>query len=252
MRLHPGLSALLETGVMFLPAIPAYLWIWPAISGASEEAFQVIVYLYCLVGAQWIARRRWSLDELGFNRRGLQLTLGCGLALLLARLMLIYAVDFGLPAPRITPLELAWDIFYFIALVGLVEELVFRGLIYRALADWLGAGWAIWGSAIGFILWHIFGQGPLVGLAGLIVGLIFALIRWRTGSLLWLIFLHGLWDLQTILLLGDANSQLAGRGITIPPPVTSPVLLYLGTALFFGVPLYLWLGYPRVTKINSY
>jgi hypothetical protein len=28
-RMHPNLAALLEVGVMFLPAIPAYLWIWP-------------------------------------------------------------------------------------------------------------------------------------------------------------------------------------------------------------------------------
>jgi len=28
-RLPPGFPALLEVGVMCMPAIPAYLWVWP-------------------------------------------------------------------------------------------------------------------------------------------------------------------------------------------------------------------------------
>ena len=66
---------LLEFGVLFLPSIPAYLWIWPNVSGAREQAFQIGVYLYFLAGALWIGLRRWNLSQLGLNWKGLGLSL---------------------------------------------------------------------------------------------------------------------------------------------------------------------------------
>ncbi len=35
--LQPGLSAMLEVGIMFLPAIPAYVWMWPNVK--NTDAF---------------------------------------------------------------------------------------------------------------------------------------------------------------------------------------------------------------------
>ena len=62
-------------------------------------------------------------------------------------------------------------------------------------------GKAIWGSSFGFLLWHVFGQGPLAGMATFVIGLLFALIRWRAGGILGLIIFHGLWDLETVWLV---------------------------------------------------
>jgi hypothetical protein len=39
-------SALFEIGLMFLPAIPAYLWVWPNLEGAQLDIFQIIVPIY--------------------------------------------------------------------------------------------------------------------------------------------------------------------------------------------------------------
>jgi membrane protease YdiL (CAAX protease family) len=120
--------------------------------------------------------------------------------------------------------------------------LLFRGLLYRILEDWRGLRLAIWGSSIGFILWHIFGQGPLMGLAGLLIGLLFALIRWRTGGILGLIVVHALWDLETTLLVSDSNAAIFDSLGNIS--FSHPLLVWLGTALLVMAPVYLWKFHP--------
>jgi hypothetical protein len=47
------------------------------------------------------------------------------------------------------------DVLFYLLLVGVTEELVFRGLMYRALEEWRGTRWAIWGTTIAFGLWHV-------------------------------------------------------------------------------------------------
>jgi len=48
---------------MFLPAIPAYLWLWPRLEGAAELALQVFTYIYVLAGTLYIGLRRWNLSQ---------------------------------------------------------------------------------------------------------------------------------------------------------------------------------------------
>jgi len=105
-RLHPGFSALLEVGLMFLPAIPAYLWLWPRLEGAAETVVQSLTYLYVLAGTLVIGLRRWSLGQLGLNRNGLWLSALCGLAVLSGRLLIILAVDWQAEPPPISLLRL--------------------------------------------------------------------------------------------------------------------------------------------------
>ncbi len=226
---------------MFLPAIPAYLWIWPNLSGAALEIFQSLVYLYVLAGTLVIGLRRWNLDQLGINKNGLGLSLACGLLILIGRLLIILSIDWRLSPPAISLLRLSGTLLYLFAQVGLVEELLYRGLVYRALEDWLGVRWAIWGSSIGFALWHIFGQGPLIGLATLLIGLLFALLRWRTGGIVGLIFIHALWDLETFLLVASSNQEILDA---IPPAIPHPAVTLLGFAMLLLAPIYLWLIHP--------
>lgn len=208
--------------------------------GTQNWIVQSIVYIYVLAGSLLIGLRRWSLGELGVNISGFWLVIVFGLALLLGRWLVVAAVDFHLPPRTIGLPEAALNILYYIGMVGLVEEFLFRGLIYRALLIWRSASWALWGSSFGFLLWHIFGQGPVIGFTTLLIGLIFGLLRQRAGSITWLILLHGLWDLETIFLLGTASSADILGSL---PEVTSPVLLVLGYALMIAVPLILWLGF---------
>jgi membrane protease YdiL (CAAX protease family) len=127
----------------------------------------------------------------------------------------------------------------------LVEELLFRGLVYRLLEDWRGVRWAVWGSSIGFGLWHIFGQGPLAGLATALIGLLFALMRLRGGGIIGLIILHALWDLETVGLVSDSSTAILNpTAISIP----YPALMWMGTVLLLLVPVYLGWIHPRFER----
>jgi membrane protease YdiL (CAAX protease family) len=242
-RLHPSLAALIEVGVMFLPAIPAYLWLWPNVEGASFYLAQSLAYLYVLAGTLYIGLRRWDLNQLGINRQGLRLSLICGLLIVAGRTLVILTVDWDLSPPPFNLIRMMGEVLFYFALVGLVEELLYRGLVYRALDEWLGARWAIWGSSLGFMLWHIFGHGPLVGAASLLYGLVFALIRWRAGGIVGLILVHGLMDSAAVQMLPSTDVLGLGR-----PEIPHPFLMLLGLALILGVPLYLWLLHPRFQK----
>ena len=245
-KISPNLSALMEIGVMFLPAIPAYLWVWPNVQGTLQDIFQVFVYVYILAGTLFIGLRRWNWGQLGINRQGIWLSLVCGLVILTARLMIILSINWNShPAPA-NWLSLVGNVLFYIGLVGLVEELLFRGLIYRLLEDWGGVRWAIWGSSFGFLLWHIFGQGPLVGLVTMLIGLLFALIRWRAGGILGLILLHGLWDLESILLVADSNAEILSPGNY---SLSNQTVTGLGTVLLILVPVYLWKLHPLIERI---
>jgi membrane protease YdiL (CAAX protease family) len=245
-NLPPGAAALLEIGLLFLPAIPAYLWMWPNVSGTGEWIAQIATYIYVLGGTLIIGLRRWRPGELGINQSGIGLSLACGAVLLAGRLLIIQAVDFGLDRPVYSPASLIGQVLYYFGLVGLVEELLFRGLIYLALKEWLGLRWAVWGSSIGFIFWHIFGQGPLVGAAGFLVGLIFALMRWRAGGILGLILVHGLYDLETVLLVSNSSQEILDLNRLA---IGNLFQAYLGFAVMLCVPLYLWKLHPRVEHL---
>jgi membrane protease YdiL (CAAX protease family) len=244
-KLPPGLSALLEVGVMFLPAIPAYLWLWPNVAGASAWIANSLSDLYAIAGSLVIGLRRWSLAELGVNRKGLWLGLACGLAIVGGRTLVILSVDWNLPAPQFGPLRLVGEFFFDFALVGVGQELLFRGLIYRAFEDWRGARWAIWGSSICFGLWHL-GGGPLIIIATAGYGLVFALLRWRSGSIVGAILVHGLMDFAGTLLLPDVDLANLGR-----PDIPHPSWMIIGLVLIIAPPIYLWLVHPRAKRFFS-
>jgi membrane protease YdiL (CAAX protease family) len=242
--LHPGLSALLEVGLLLLPGIPAAIWLWPNVQGGQESVANLLAYIYFLAGIVFIGRRRWSWDLLGFNRSGILLVLLGGLPLLAGRLLIIRSVDWPGLSPSYTVLQLLGKALFYLGVVGVVEELFFRGLVYRALLDWHGVRWAIWGSSLGFMLWHI-NQGLLISFVGLALGLVFALMRWRAGGIIGLILLHGVYDLETVLLVSNSNAQIISQG---RPGILSPLGIGLGLALMVFTPVYFWLIHPAVAR----
>jgi membrane protease YdiL (CAAX protease family) len=246
-QVHLYRRTLIEIGILFLPGIPAYLWIWPNLTAAHADIFQTLVYHYILVGTVFIGRR-WSWDSLGLNQKGWCLTMVSGIIILAGRLLIILSIDWEVHPPPLSWVGLGWKIFFYIALVGFVEELLFRGLLYRLLLDWRGVNWAIWGSSIGFVFWHLFGQGLLVGFAALLIGLLFALIRWRAGGIAGLILLHGLWDLQSVLLVAESNAEILDLSRI---SFANPVGIWVGTAMLYCMPLYLWLFHPRLEALGK-
>jgi membrane protease YdiL (CAAX protease family) len=241
---HPGFQALLELGILFLPAIPAYLWFWPNITQQRWYLANAFAYLYVLAGTLWIGLRRWRPKDLGLNPKGFGLSLTCGLLLIAGRTLIILAVGWQADLRPISLVCLAGEALFYIGLVGLVEELLFRGLVYHALETLRGENLAIWGSSLAFLLWHIFGQGPLIGLAALFYGLIFALVRWRAGGIAGLILVHGLMDLSAVQILPSSDVLGLGR-----PQILHPGMLLLGCLLLLAVPLGLWLLYPLLQRL---
>lgn len=240
---HPGLLTLCEVGVMFLPAIPAYLWLWPQVEGVSFWGVQILAYVYVMGGTLWITLRHWYLHEIGFTRKGLGMSLVWGGLIILGRTLIILSVDWELSSPAFNGWRILGEVIFYFGLVGVVEEGLFRGLIFHALDTWKGTNWAIWGSSLGFVLWHLVGQGPLVGLAMLFYGLIFALIRWRSGGIVGLILVHGLMDFVAAQMLPTTDVVQLGR-----PEIPHPGKLFMGCGLLLGVPLYLWLVAPRLNR----
>jgi len=246
-RFHPGFWALVEVGVLFLPAIPAYLWVWPNLEGRPLQIADIITHLYVLVGTLFIGLRRWNWHQLGINMQGFWLSLIFGGIMILGRSLVILSVRWDLPVPELTFIQLAGDFLYYFAVIGLVQELLFRGLVYRAFEDWLGTRWAIWGSSMGFMLWHVFGWGPLVGAAMILYGLIFALMRFRGGGILGLVIVHGAMDFLGALMLPDLDVLSLGR-----PSIPYPVFMYLGLALIVLPPIVLWLFYPQLKRRRNH
>jgi membrane protease YdiL (CAAX protease family) len=236
-------TALFEVALLFLPAIPAYLWLWPAVTGTAwHTPTQVVVYVYLVAGTLFIGLRRWSLDELGLNRRGMGLSLACGAAFLAALLLGRFATNLPF-APRPPAfMRLAWEVVYYFALVGLIEELLFRGLIYRALDEWGGARLAIWGSALAFGVYHL-SQGPLGMFGCFVIGVVFGMIRWRATGIVGLILIHGLLDSLFI----EGWPDLTAKSIT-GLQITNRPLVILCDALLVGVLLYLWKLRPRMQR----
>ncbi|MHB1133561.1 MAG: CPBP family intramembrane glutamic endopeptidase [Chloroflexota bacterium] len=235
-RPHRGLSALFWLGLLFLPGLPAYLWLFPAVNGtAAEHWLGVAIFFYFLGGALLIARGRWSLAELGVNGRGLALSLGAGLAFGLAVLVGTMGTNLPLASRPPDPWLLAGDALLFFGLVGPIEELLFRGLLYRALLDWRGLRWAILGSALAFGVYHYGRSGLLAALGIAVVGLVWGLIRWRAGGVVGLMLVHGAADTLAHALWPEAATAPVDSWY-----VTNHFFVLLGDALLLALILYLW------------
>lgn len=235
----PSVSALIEILLMFSPALPAYLWLWPNIEGTGWlELVQILTYLYFLGGCLVIGLRRWNPDQLGINRRGIGISLFFGLAFILGRTFAYISTNLPLETQPFSLTRVVGEILFYFVLVGSIEELLFRGLIYRALEDWKGVRLAIWGSTLTFGIYHIGSQGVLGAFGTAIFGLIFAVIRWRAGGILGLAFIHGLVDFIAV------ETQPSIDRIQLDQiQIDQPILIILSYILLLGPVIYLWKGY---------
>jgi membrane protease YdiL (CAAX protease family) len=245
---QPSVSALVEILLLFSPALPAYLWLWPNVHGTGwSEPVQVMTYIYFLGGSLFIGLRRWKLDQLGLRRKGMGMSLLFGLVFILGRTLAYTSTNLPLEPQPFSLTRIAGEVLFYFGLVGFVEEFLFRGLIYRALEDWKGVRLAIWGSTVIFGIYHIGSQGLLGALGTAIIGLIFAVIRWRAGGILGLAFIHGLVDFIAVETQPSIElSQIEKLQIE------EPILLILSYILLLGPVIYLWKGYrPCVNKEST-
>ncbi|MFE6736022.1 CPBP family intramembrane glutamic endopeptidase [Microbacterium sp. NPDC057650] len=108
-------------------------------------------------------------------------------------------------------------------LVGFTEEMATRGLLIVGLRSRLGEGWVWFLSSALFALMHLMnaltGQDLLttlqqVGMA-FIAGTIFYILRRTTGSLIWAMVLHGLWDFSVFAVEHGTPGKYAALGTPV-------------------------------------
>jgi len=192
---------------------------WP-----SAEIFYPRAVLLPLVATFWAVRvQGFSLAELGITTRNLLPSAAVGLAVTLVitvPAVLYFLFPIGVPGGSVDYENYANDTigeFTFWAAVRypihavIFEEVLFRGVLFALALRSFGATWAIVLTAATFSGWHVivdhqtlgasnaaddtaffvFAQvGSLVAL--FIGGLIFAVMRWRTGNLAGPIIFHWL------------------------------------------------------------
>jgi membrane protease YdiL (CAAX protease family) len=137
--------------------------------------------------------------------------------------------------------RVVFDIVFYIGLVGGIEELLFRGLLYRILVELRGDRLAIWGSALAFGIYHIGGQGMLGGLGTGLIGVIDGAVRWRAGGIAGLVVIHGIYDI--IAVEGWPNLAV-NHALDIQ--VVHPGLALIADGLLFGMLIYLWKLHPLI------
>jgi membrane protease YdiL (CAAX protease family) len=120
----------------------------------------------------------------------------------------------------------------------LIEELIFRGLLYRAWEAQWGWGWSMLATSALFAAYH-----P-VPFAAFISAIIFVAVYRRTGSIWAPIMVHGIGNMMTSpIFMGSVYFRTAGKE-------TGEIALWwlhlgaLGVVLVI-VPIYVWMARTR-------
>ena len=192
----------------------------------------LLAVLFLLAVVAW---QRWR--DIGLNRlapaRSLWLT---WLPMLYIVVGLGLAVALGLPPAGV----LLWVLFNTF-LVGMSEELMFRGVLLQAFRHTVSIWPAVWLTTLAFGAIHtlnVFLTGDLraasiQSVAAALSGLLFIALRLRTGSLWPSIVVHGLWDFATFAI---AVARGGGTPGSSDGPMTLmtflPILLVLPNGLY--------------------
>ena len=210
----------MQTGVAFdedLDPVPADLMI------VGQVGIYLVVTLLTFIFARSVDRR--TLRNLGFPRERWATDLMWGAVLGVGFIAVNFLAYLALGWVRFEPVAPRWDLWVIATLllypmIGLTEEVVFRGYLLKNFEEWKGPTFAFAATTVLFWLLHL-GQGNVhepVGILGMLsVGAAFALFRYATGALWFPIGLHAAYDWAVISFGGyEPGVEFPGFFRTVP------------------------------------
>ena len=198
-----------------------------AIGTMFQEALLSIILLIATLVAALVTRQK--LSQLGFSLTNALPRFIQGLVVGVAALSGLVGLLYVCGAIKFGPIALhgadiwrsggMWALAFL--LVGVFEELAFRGFLQQVIARGLNFRWACLIMGVLFTIPHAFntGETPL-GLVGVfIAGAVLSLSVWRTGTIWWAIGFHAAWDWTQSFLFGvaDSGQPSAGTFMTAVP-----------------------------------
>lgn len=192
----------------------------------------------CAFGVAFLFRRyldERSIASLGFSVRGPWLRLlliGCGLGI--AMQLCVFAMEDLLGYSHVTAFSAARQggsvlvvLLPYLALVGLAEEMLFRGYIFQNMWESWGPAAAIAFTSALFVAVHFGNPGSHARLAFTVIGLV-AYAVWACISLLWTkslwlaVGVHFMWNVFEGPVLGFPVSGLTFPSIAVRQTFTGP------------------------------
>lgn len=185
--------------VLFIPwANQGEMSVFEASQNGIVVASSVIftAFMMSITALAWVKLKRLSVRQYFAMTAFVPKAFWVGLGLLLAFMMGSELISVWLSRDPMLFMEVLvesapwWLIVAAVVVVApIYEEVVFRGLIWRSIADRFGNGWAMWISSALFALIHLQYDMFEMGLI-FVLALIFAYIRQTSGSLILPIILH--------------------------------------------------------------
>lgn len=188
-----------------LVLIPLYILLTSSLPWffLSQELLLPAVYAAILALCAWhIYRKNISLRDIGFSRERLAKYLLTGFLVGAPLGVVEYFIITPVAAfPTFEIKYLMRDFAYMVFFVGLGEELLFRGLVQRDMANLLGWKWGLIVTSLMFGIMHLTWRSiPELGftfLAGLILGYLY----YRTRSLTAPIIAHGVGNVVLVAVM---------------------------------------------------
>jgi membrane protease YdiL (CAAX protease family) len=222
--------------LIFLAARPVRGRIESAVGDISEA-----LLLICVLLATWIMarveRRSWLDYGLRDGLAPRHFLSGAvvgfvSLTVMLAAMRAAHAFYFGPQAMHGSALAVsaALALLGFV-LVALLEETLFRGYAFYTLIDGIGFWPAAVVLSIIFAAAHVRNPGEAkVGIVAVFAfGMILAFSIWRTGSLLWAIGFHLLWDYSETFIYGVPDSGFVSPEHLLSAKLTGPAWITGGS-----------------------
>jgi hypothetical protein len=169
----------------------------------------VTQWLLFLIPAILMIMNKEKLSSIGFKKERIPLQIGIGvlLAVSMSLVFTVFPILLGFKemvgSTYYTQVwKFVYEFIYAIFGVGLVEELIFRGYIFKKLLEIKDAKWfAIIISSVLFGIFHIFNGNIIQVFMTAFLGFLFCIFREKIKgcSLISLIIVHGMYDAMIVL-----------------------------------------------------